>query len=229
MSNSSTLNQLLMRNRQWAQLNSGLFPNGDQTPRILWIGCSDSRVPESVIFAGVPGEVFTHRNIAKYINALTPCTIVQAGDSSVLSAIAFAVTALGVEHIVVVGHTNCGGVGICVNSAEDKPRCFNRAKEGCGPTEPEETTQWPPPPPLDTWLAPIRQRAEKLQPTTVLQLIKDNVQQQVQNVVQTATVSNNWAGQGKGKLQGVHGWLYHLEDGLVEDLGFSANRPDRSE
>lgn len=94
------ISDILARNRAWAESqgreNPVLFPSlaHGQHPPILWIGCSDSRVPETTILNLLPGDVFVHRNIAN---------VVSEGDLSVLSVIQFAVEVLGVSHIVVCG------------------------------------------------------------------------------------------------------------------------------
>ena len=98
---------MLAQNRTWAanlrstqpSLLAGLAKG--QSPPILWIGCSDSRVPETTLLGCQPGDVFVHRNIA---NVLTP------GDLSSGAAIEYAVNALGVQHVVLCGHAGCGGV-----------------------------------------------------------------------------------------------------------------------
>jgi len=94
------ISALLERNGKWADRqaveNPLLFPSlaHSQHPQILWIGCSDSRVPETTVLDVLPGDLFVHRNIAN---------VVSAGDMSVLSVVQFAVEVLGVNHIVVCG------------------------------------------------------------------------------------------------------------------------------
>ncbi|KAH9987194.1 carbonic anhydrase [Russula vinacea] len=87
----AALAKLFVSNAQWVKA-------------ILWLGCSDSRVPESVVTASRPGDIFVHRNIANQVHP---------DDDSVLSVITYAVAVVGVEHILVVGHTNCGGAAAC--------------------------------------------------------------------------------------------------------------------
>jgi len=213
MSNPSVLDQLVERNREWL----GIVNEGDpdvlklkssapaHEPKILWIGCSDARVSESVVLNRLPGEIFTHRNIANQV---------QASDPSIVSAIHFAVRTLGVEDVIVVGHTHCGGVGACMVK-EDETKTMAETERERDPWAPP--INWPPPPPLDAWLVPIRQRAEQIRPSSALDLVIDNVKQQVANVLDTIVVP-------KGKVVGVHGWLYQLEDGRVRDLACSGCR-----
>src|SRR5437764_10019879 len=101
------IQDLFAHNRAWAaqmeRERPGFFTSlmQQQSPKYMWIGCSDSRVPANQITGLEPGEVFVHRNIAN---------VVVHSDLNALSAIQFAVDMLKVEHIMVVGHYGCGGV-----------------------------------------------------------------------------------------------------------------------
>src|ERR1700741_1074471 len=100
------LEVLFAHNRAWsAQMErdrpgffSGLVKQ--QTPKYMWIGCSDSRVPANQITGLEPGEVFVHRNVANLVNP---------GDLNCLAVLQFAVDVLRVRHIIVCGHYGCGG------------------------------------------------------------------------------------------------------------------------
>jgi carbonic anhydrase len=102
-----TLSHLFDNNKAWAarirQQDSGFFAtlSHQQSPKYLWIGCSDSRVPANQIVGLSPGELFVHRNIAN---------LVVHTDLNCLSVMQFAVEILKVEHIIVCGHYGCGGV-----------------------------------------------------------------------------------------------------------------------
>ena len=104
---SESLQHLFDNNRAWAQSMVQQDPAyfsrlaNQQNPKYLWIGCSDSRVPANQITGLDPGEVFVHRNVAN---------VVVHSDLNALSVIQYAVDALKVEHIMVVGHYGCGGV-----------------------------------------------------------------------------------------------------------------------
>ncbi|WP_291012349.1 carbonate dehydratase [Hydrogenophaga sp.] len=188
------LRNLLAHNRTWAaQMEAerpGFFTrlSEQQTPRYMWIGCSDSRVPANQITGLEPGEVFVHRNIA---NVVVPT------DLNCLSTIQFAVDQLHVEHLMVVGHFGCGGV---------KAALYN-TRVGLA----------------DNWLRHIKdvrdQHAgllEGLHESHRLDAMCElNVIEQVMNVAQTTVVQDAWA---RGQALTLHGWVYGLSDGLLQDL-----------
>ena len=162
-----------------------------QTPKYLWIGCSDSRVPSNQITGLDPGEVFVHRNVAN---------VVVHSDLNALSVIQYAVDALKVEHIMVVGHYGCGGVlatlrGMRVGLADNWLRHVHDVK--------------------------VRHR-RRLDHLPVLAqedaLCEMNVIEQVGNVALTNVVQDAWA---RGQKLSVHGWCYGIKDGLAKDLGVS--------
>jgi len=196
------LQHLFDNNRAWAARmelqRPGFFSQLAQlqTPKYLWIGCSDSRVPANEITGLDPGEVFVHRNVAN---------VVVHSDLNALSVIQFAVDHLKVEHIMVVGHYGCGGVlaalrGTRVGLADNWLRHVH-----------------------DVMLR-HRRRIEHL--TVVEQedvLCEMNVIEQVGNVALSNVIQDAWR---RGQQVAVHGWCYGLRDGLVKDLEVSMQRPD---
>src|SRR6266704_2083787 len=107
------LSQLFVNNQIWADRlragDPGFFARlaAQQSPKYLWIGCSDSRVPANEIIGLAPGEVFVHRNIAN---------LVVHTDLNCLSVIQYAVEILAVKHIIVCGHYGCGGVSAAMQN-----------------------------------------------------------------------------------------------------------------
>lgn len=193
----SSLQHLLDNNRVWAERmelqRPGFFSQlaHQQSPKYLWIGCSDSRVPANEITGLDPGEVFVHRNIAN---------VVVHSDLNALSVIQFAVDHLKVEHIMVVGHYGCGGVlaalrGTRVGLADNWLRHVHDVK------------------------LRHRRRLDHL-PIDVQEdtLCEMNVIEQVGNVALSNVMQDAWA---RGQKVVVHGWCYGLKDGLVKDLGVS--------
>ena len=191
-----TLKSLFDSNREWAeriqQEQPGFFEqlSKQQSPEYLWIGCADSRVPANEIINLPPGEVFVHRNIAN---------VVVHTDLNCLSVIQYAVEVLKVKHIIVCGHYGCGGVAA---SLEDKDHGL-----------------------IDNWLQHIRDvyrlHASELDSIEDPGVRKDrlcelNVIEQVGNVCSSRTVTNAFK---RGQQLNVHGWIYRLEDGILQDLG----------
>lgn len=152
-----------------------------------------------------------------------PDSQIFADDPNAISVIAYALLELRVEHIVVSGHSRCGGVAVCLDqhlTEKDKAECF----------EPSQSASWPPPAPIDKWLTPLRELAESYpHPPTVQELVEENVRKQVQKVVTLPVVQSAWEKFGKGVLKGVHGWWYELEEGLVHDLNVSVYGPTCAE
>ena len=199
---TQSLQHLLDNNRTWAtrmeQQRPGFFSQlaHQQSPKYLWIGCSDSRVPANEITGLDPGEVFVHRNIAN---------VVVHSDLNALSVIQYAVDHLKVEHIMVVGHYGCGGVlaalrGTRVGLADNWLRHVYDVKMR------------------------HRQRLDHL--TIAVQedvLCEMNVIEQVGNVAMSNVMQDAWA---RGQQVAVHGWCYGLKDGLVKDMGVSMQGPN---
>lgn len=202
MSNLNTLQHLFDNNRAWAKAveakDPGFFNQlqHQQTPKYLWIGCSDSRVPANEITGLAPGEVFVHRNIAN---------VVVHSDLNALSVIQYAVDHLKVEHIMVVGHYGCGGVraalhGIKLGLADNWLRHVHDVK--------------------------LRHRQRLVHLCTADQestLCEMNVIEQVGNVALSNVLQDAWA---RGQAVSVHGWVYGLGDGLVKDLDVTIRNPD---
>ena len=199
---NENLSHLFDYNRAWARQMQEIDPAYFdklaklQSPEFLWIGCSDSRVPANQIVGLLPGEVFVHRNVAN---------VVVHTDLNCLSVIQFAVEALKVKHIMVVGHYGCGGVG----AALEKKRVGL----------------------VDIWLRHVQDvhhkhagSVDQLPPEKRHdRLCELNVLEQVTNVCQTYVVQDAWR---RGEQLTVHGWIYGLKDGLMHDLGITVHRPE---
>ena len=199
---SNNLTALFENNRSWAQRmvqeRPGFFEKlaRQQSPKYLWIGCSDSRVPANEIIGLDPGEVFVHRNVAN---------VVVHSDLNALSVIQYAVDALKVEHIMVVGHYGCGGVLAAARGT----------RIGLA----------------DNWLRHVsdvhlrhRQRLNHL-PQLEMEavLCEMNVIEQVGNVALSNVMQDAWS---RGQKISVHGWVYGLNDGLVKDLNVTMSHSD---
>ena len=190
----TSLKDLFARNREWAaemeRKRPGFFTNltTQQRPQYMWIGCSDSRVPANEIVGLAPGEIFVHRNVAN---------VVVHSDLNALSTIQFAVERLKVKHVMVVGHYGCSGVQAALEGA----------RIGLA----------------DNWLRHIQDVRDRHR--DVLEVIPEhgraaalcelNVIEQVVNVAQSTVLQDAW---GSGQDVTLHGWVYGLHDGLVQDL-----------
>jgi len=198
------LQHLLANNRAWAEAMRAEDPGyfsalcGQQTPKYLWIGCSDSRVPANTIIGLAPGEVFVHRNVSN---------VVVHTDFNCLSVIQFAVDVLKVEHIIVCGHYGCGGVRAALETGERRliDNWLRHVKDVYVQHEQLLST-----------IADEGRRFDRL--------CELNVEAQVAHVCETTIVQGAWRA---GQELAVHGWIYSLEDGLIRDLGLCISTADQ--
>jgi carbonic anhydrase len=187
--------KLFLSNRAWAaeklSEDASYFENlaKDQRPEYLWIGCSDSRVPANEIIGAEPGELFVHRNVAN---------MVVHTDLNLLSVLQYAVEFLEVKHIIVCGHTGCGGVKASLTNKD----------YGL----------------LNKWLRNLKDvyrlhkdevEAETNIDDKVNKLVEMNLIEQVGNVVKTSIVQKAWK---QHKRPHVHGWVYEMETGLLRTV-----------
>lgn len=193
------LESLLERNRDWAQAVEDREPGffralqGQQAPKYLWIGCADSRVPANELVGLQPGELFVHRNVAN---------VVAHSDLNCLAVLQYAVDQLRVEHIIVVGHSGCGGVqaalmGARIGVADNWIRHVSDVLRL-----------------HDSWFDKVPE-AQRLD--TLCEL---NVLEQALNVCGTTVVRDAWR---RGQALVVHAWIYGLHNGWLRDLQFSVS------
>ncbi|HEY1130761.1 MAG TPA: carbonate dehydratase [Roseateles sp.] len=194
------LQDLLDNNKRWAEETEAQSPGffsrllKQQTPQYLWIGCADSRVPANELVDLLPGELFVHRNVAN---------VVVHSDLNCLSVMQFAVDQLKVRHVIIVGHSNCGGVVAALRDL----------RVGL----------------VDNWLRHVQDVRHMHQAwldtipdaNRVNALCELNVLEQARNACHTTVVQDAWT---RGQEVVVHGWVYGLHNGLLEDLQISAAR-----
>jgi carbonic anhydrase len=192
------LKKLLENNRQWAEgikASDPQFFNSlaqEQTPRYLWIGCSDSRVPSTQLLGLSAGDMFVHRNVAN---------VVVHTDFNCLSVLQYAVEVLNVGHVIVCGHYGCGGVKAAMENLQHG-LIDNWLRHVQDVMEIHQSE-----------LAKIADDAQRLD-----LLCELNVAEQVLNVSQTTIVQNAWK---NGQELAIHGWIYGISDGLLRDLNIS--------
>ena len=194
--------KILDNNKAWVETQLSIDPEffndlaKGQTPPLLWIGCSDSRVPANEIIGAKSGEVFVHRNIANMI---------VHSDMNMLSVLDYAVNVLKVKHVIVCGHYGCGGVKAAMGNSsigiidnwirhiKDVYRLHN------------------------TYLDSIEDEVQRFNT-----FIEINVKEQVFDLAKTSIVQGAWK---NGQELSLHGWVYGLNSGYVTDLGvnFSSN------
>src|SRR5688572_4645430 len=197
------IKSLLEKNRNWVAKKLKEDPDyfeklsAIHQPRVLWIGCSDARVPANEITGTSPGDIFVHRNISN---------MVVHSDMNMLSVLSYAVDVLKVEHIIVCGHYNCGGILAAMSS------------KSLGL--------------IDNWLRHIkdvyRYNLEELEGISdeklrYNRLVELNVKQQVYNLCKTSIVQTAWQ---KGDFPYIHGWVYDVHDGILHDMDVTFNNND---
>ena len=202
-SDNTALHHLMQNNRDWAAATVARDPNffkkllAQQTPQILWIGCSDSRVPANELLGLLPGDVFVHRNIAN---------VIVHSDLNCLSVLQFAIDVLKIRHVIVCGHHGCSGVhaaltgrriGLADNWLRHVQDVHQKHERYLGEV-----------------LAPdVRQN----------RLCELNVMEQVVNLCKTTIVQDAW---DRGQPLTVHSWVYGLKDGLLHDLGVTVSQAE---
>ncbi len=190
--------KLLLENKAWAIEKVEDDPDyfnrlaHIQTPEILWIGCSDSRVPANEITGTQPGEIFVHRNIAN---------MVVENDLNLLCVVEYAVVHLKVSHIIIVGHYGCGGVKAALS--DQSFGIIDQWISGIKAVYHENKKA------IDA-LATLDDKANLL--------AELNVKQQVQNLAKTETIQKVWNDPNIKSKPVIHGWIYDVHDGLLKRL-----------
>ena len=193
---------LIENNKMWVQSKLDSDPDffkkleKGQEPPLLWIGCSDSRVPANEIIGAKPGEVFVHRNIAN---------MVVHSDMNMLSVLDYAVNVLQIKHIIVCGHYGCGGVKAAMGS-----KSYGLADNWIRHIRDVYRHH-------QVALGVIKGEAELFE-----RFVEYNAMEQVYNLAKTSIVQNAWE---RGQDLYLHGWVYGVGTGVVKDLevNFSCN------
>nr|WP_294946692.1 carbonic anhydrase [uncultured Mucilaginibacter sp.] len=202
LAQKDSYNKLIANNAEWVAKRTSEDPEyftnlaKGQSPEVLWIGCSDSRVPANEVTGTRPGEVFVHRNIANVCNHT---------DMNMLSVLDYAVNVLKVKHVIVAGHYGCGGVAAALTNKQFGiiDNWLRHIKDVYRLHSHE----------LDR----ITDHTQK-----VNRLVELNVSEQVYNLCKTSIVQNAWM--ERHDLE-VHGWVIDLGSGLVKDLKVTSSSP----
>lgn len=192
-----TFEKLLLENKAWAQdkvtADPGFFERlaDVQKPEVLWIGCSDSRVPSEIIVNAEPGEMFVHRNIANQVITT---------DFNSLSVVQYAVDVLKVKHVIVCGHYNCGGIRAALKKQNPGLLMVNKWLKHIKDLHRLHNNE----------LESLNTENDK-----VHRLVELNVIEQIYNLAHTSIIQNAWK---KEQRPTLHGWVYGLEDGIIKEL-----------
>jgi carbonic anhydrase len=197
---AETIKDLLHGNVSWVKNTLQRDPeffnklSAGQSPKFLWVGCADSRVPATEITDALPGSIFVQRNIAN---------MVVHTDSNLLSVVNYAVKVLKVKHIIVCGHYGCGGVQAAMSNQKfgfldnwlmhikDVYRLHQDELDG------------------------IQDEQKRFD-----RYVELNVLEQIGNLAKVSFIQEEWE---EGEFPQIHGWVYSLKDGLLKDLDISMN------
>lgn len=191
-----TPSKLLLENKAWSEDIKAKDPEfflnlaKEQRPETLWIGCADSRVPAETVVNAQPGEIFVHRNIANQVITT---------DFNCLSVLQYAISVLKVKHVIVCGHYGCGGVQAALQPQKADLVIANK------------------------WLLHIKdvyrlhqEELETIDPRKKTdRLIELNIIEQVYRLAHTSIIQSSWT---HGHRPSLHGWVYGLQDGLLNEL-----------
>lgn len=198
-----TYTSLLEGNKAWVAETLKEDPSffdtlsAGQAPPVLWIGCSDSRVPANQITNTLPGDIFVHRNIAN---------VVTHNDMSLLSVLDYSVNVLKIKHVIVCGHYGCGGVNAALGNQRVGliDNWLRNIKDVYQFNEAEMSAITDP-----------QKRSDRL--------VELNAIHGARNVSTTSIVQNAWE---SGQELSVHAWAYSLKTGLITDLKATASGLD---
>ncbi|MFD0939613.1 carbonic anhydrase [Pedobacter boryungensis] len=198
-----TYDNLLQGNADWVEDMIKTDPtyfdklSAGQNPPVLWIGCSDSRVPANQITNTLPGDIFVHRNIAN---------VVVHTDMNMLSVLDYSVNVLKVKHVIVCGHYGCGGVNAALGNKQVGiiDNWLRNIRDVYRMHEREMSTIKDP-----------EQRSNRM--------VELNAIEGAANVMNTSIVQNAWA---SGQELSIHAWVYSLKTGLIKDLKVSSHSLD---
>ncbi len=199
-----SIQKLFEQNEIWAEQRLAEDPEyfstlaKQQSPKFLWIGCADSRIPANEILGLKPGEIFVHRNIAN---------LILHSDMNCLSVIQYAVEVLKVEHIIICGHYGCGGVKAAMSNTQHGmiDNWLRQIKDTYCRFQDE--------------LESITNEEKR-----VNLLCEKSVLKQIENLVHTPIIQNAWM--NKQPLH-IHGMIYDLSNGLLKHLGLTISGKDQ--
>ncbi len=193
-----SLDQYLAQNRAWAAEQTERDPQffarqvASQQPRLLWIGCSDSRVPAEQVLGCGPGELFIHRNIAN---------VVAYNDINVAAVVEYALAHLHVPDVVVCGHYSCGGVAAaCADQLHHGYIGDWLMITGWARRWVDERLQ-------DEGRAPPRDEYLRL-------VVEETVRLQVKHLSHLSVVRQAW--EKDAGIPRLHGWVYDIATGLIK-------------